>query len=421
MPFLRFLFGCVALGLVPFSVLTQQAEADTDGFGFQFDRGRKSCQIPFELAANLIIIPVHVNQSDTLRFVLDTGVSAIILTDKHLADSLQLKSYRTVRISGAGERGDISARLMVGNTLRIGPITGFQQNLLVIDDDLLGLSEYVGRKIHGIIGYDLFARFVVSINYWQKQLIIQEPSRYRYRPSKGTKIPITIEESKPYLSDVRVNSNGQWHTLKTIIDTGAGHSLALDLSQIEGLNLPATNVRTQLGRGLSGNINGYLGRVTEVQLGPYQLQNVLTSYPDVADSTDKLYSRTGRQGNIGSDLLRRFLVTFHYWDGYLVIKSQKHFLNEPFEHNMSGIDVVARGKDFDRFFVEKVLPNSPAAQAGLAIGDEILFINERNAKRLTLNNVYQIFQKKVGTIIKIIARKSDGSINESIFALKRLI
>ena len=76
-------------------------------FGYQLIKKRRITRIPFEFQANLIIVPVKINNSDTLRFILDTGVSSILLTDPSVAQKLGMKSVRKVKIAGAGEGDEI--------------------------------------------------------------------------------------------------------------------------------------------------------------------------------------------------------------------------------------------------------------------------------------------------------------------------
>ncbi len=57
---------------------------DKERYGFFIANNRAFTRIPFQLHSNLIIVPVQINQSDTLYFILDTGVSNTIITDPTL-------------------------------------------------------------------------------------------------------------------------------------------------------------------------------------------------------------------------------------------------------------------------------------------------------------------------------------------------
>jgi type II secretory pathway component GspD/PulD (secretin) len=71
--------------------------------GFLFDNPRdKSITIKFKSASNLIIIPVTINESDTLNFILDTGVKYPIITELPFVNKLNLNYLMPVKIQRTG-------------------------------------------------------------------------------------------------------------------------------------------------------------------------------------------------------------------------------------------------------------------------------------------------------------------------------
>jgi predicted aspartyl protease len=398
------------------------AQPDNEKFGFFLTNGAKLTRIPFELHSNLIIIPLKVNDSDTLRFILDTGVSSIIVTDPHVLKKQNLKATRRVKLTGAGEGQDVSASVAIGNTLRMGRMKATHQNIVIIDEDILRLSEYVGVPVHGIFGFELFNNFVVTIDFRNRELLLLLPSFYKYRPRKGDKFPIVIEDTKPYADMVALVENGQEMPIRVVIDTGAGHALLLDPSgsREQPVHLPEKVIRAQLGRGLSGVINGSLGRIKKIKLGKHELDDVLASFPDSLSFGVKIGSHTERQGNMGCELLRRFTVTFNYPERYMVLKPLKKRLHETFEHDMSGMELRAKGDNLRSYFIDRVLDDSPAGRAGLEEGDEILFINNNPAGELSISEIYKILQKGEGKEVNLLVRRR-GNVQFAKFNLKRMI
>ncbi|MDQ1086255.1 aspartyl protease family protein [Siphonobacter sp. SORGH_AS_1065] len=389
-------------------------------FGLHLQGRHKTTRIPFELHSNLIIVPMKVNDSDTLRFILDSGVSTILITDPKVPAVRHMKPVRRVHISGAGEGSDLSATVMVGNRIQMGYMKGFNQNIVVLDHDILQISEYVGIPVHGIFGYELFNQFVVTIDFSRKELILEEPSHYRYKAKKGDQFPITIEDAKPYLNAVALVDKKRTVPIKVVIDTGAGHALSLDVNSRNQIPLPNKVIRTQLGRGLNGIINGSLGRVEKIQIGHLELNNIIASFPDSLAYGMKLSKTIDRQGNIGCELLRRFKVTFNYPQRYIVLKPVRRRIREAFEHNMSGIDIVARGSHFDEFMIERVELNSPASLAGLQAGDQLISVDGEFCRSITMSDLYKIFQRGEGKEI-IMAIRRKGELLVTTLTLKRII
>lgn len=414
--YLKLAFLCC----LPFFLMAQKSQKKDDKFGFFLQGNSKFTRIPFQMHANLIIVPVHVNDSDTLHFILDTGVSSVIITNPGAVKNQKLRYTRRVQLTGAGEGNSLTASVAIGNTIGMGKMKATYQNIVVLEEDVLKLSEYVGIPIDGIFGYEVFNNFVVTIDFINRELLLVKPENYKYRSRQGDKYPIIIEDTKPYADVVALVEGGQELPIRVVIDTGAGHALLIDKSFDNKIQLPEKVIRAQLGRGLNGVINGSLGRIDKVRFGKYELENVLASFPDSLAFGVKFAARNERQGNIGCELLRRFRVTFNYTDRYMVLKPIKRRLKETFEHDMSGMELRAKGKDLKEYVVERIIEGSPAWDAGLEEGDEVLFINNRSSEDLIISEIYKILQKGEGKEITLLVRRK-GTIHFTKFQLKRMI
>ena len=391
------------------SPIRTKEKVSEEKFGFQFIKNRKITKIPFELQANLIIIPLKINNSDTLHFILDTGVSTILITDPLCLQKQQLKPIRQVKIAGAGAGEKLEASIVLNNTIQLGEVTGYHQNLVILQEDILKLSEFVGRPIHGIIGYELFDRFAVTIDFNLREITLQNPDSYKYKPSKGEKIAISIEDKKPYLNTLELIDSTTSVPIKVVLDTGAGHALSLDATANSKIKLPHKLISAQLGRGLSGIINGKLGRIKKLKIGKYTLQNLVASFPD--SSSYKIipnFSENPRQGNLGCEFLRRFKVTFNYRDQYIVLKASNKFLKEPFEHNMTGMELAAKGQNYNEYLIERIEANSPAESAGLQEGDKLLFVNNKSSHDISISELYKLFQKGEGKPLNFVVKRGSG-------------
>ncbi|MEJ2004144.1 MAG: retropepsin-like aspartic protease [Cyclobacteriaceae bacterium] len=132
--------------------------------GFKIEDDRKKIKIPFEIYNNLIVIPVVVNNQLPLRFVLDTGVRTTILTEKVYGQLLQLEYSKKYTIAGIGETPLIEAYVTSGVSLTLPGISGKGHAMLVLEEDYLELRNYLGTEVHGVLGYELFSRFIVGID-----------------------------------------------------------------------------------------------------------------------------------------------------------------------------------------------------------------------------------------------------------------
>jgi hypothetical protein len=361
---------------------------------------KKKVEIPFEVAHNLIIIPVVINKSDTLRFVLDTGVAYTILTSLEDNDSLAISNSRKVTIYGLGEGESIEAIHSYGNTIEIPGIVGFQQDVLIPLQDVFHLSYSLGTKVNGLIGYDIFHDFVVEINYPRKMLILHEPTGYKYKKSnKKSIIPLEIERRKPYLISSVENHQGEKVTVKLLMDSGASHALSLYKNTNSAITSPPTSIYSYLGTGLSGSIYGQIGRVPSFQLGKYELNAPVSHFPE-SQSIQVAVDVSDRNGSLGADVLRRFHVVIDYSRSQMQISPNEDF-REPFRFNLSGIEIGSPMPGLPVYEITQIRENSPAQIAGLMRGDQIVSLNGVNVSEFTMNEIVELFQSKAGKTLRI--------------------
>src|SRR6476620_1672756 len=301
----RFLL-CGFLYLISFDTLSQ-------ALGFSLADGKTKVQFPIEVYNNLVVVPVVLNGALPLKFILDTGVRTSILTQKAFTDILNLSYARKYTISGPGGEKLIDAYITNNVSLELPGVLGRGHAMLVLDQDYLELRNYMGTDVHGILGYELFSRFLVKIDYEKKILTLMAPERFKPRKSKYEVIPIRIEDTKPYLTTPVVLADGTQFTAKLLMDTGASHGLMLDPSTDSRIIVPDRRVSSIIGRGLGGKIMGKVGRINNLQLGKFKLPNTIANFPDPNSYFDSLkLGRTERNGSIGGEVLSRFTIVFNF-------------------------------------------------------------------------------------------------------------
>ena len=385
--------------------------------GFDIMNGKDKISIPFESYNNLIVVPVVLNHRMPLRFVLDTGVRTSILTDRTFTDILNISYSRKIPLVGADGDKQIIAYAANGISLKLPGVVGQGQALLVLEEDYLQLKNYLGTEVHGILGYELFSRFIVEIDYEGNTITLHEP--YSFKPrNKQRSLPLEILDTKPYIHTNLKLNNGATVAAKLMLDTGASHSLLLDLDSHKELALPENVLRANLGRGLGGDIDGHLGRIHSLEFGKYEFEEVISSWPDEGSFTDVL-RKTGRQGTIGGGILTRFTVTIDYFNGNLYYKRNRNFRNS-FEYNMSGITVKALGPKLNHYVISEIRKDSPAAKVDLQVGDEIIAINSHKTNFFSLGQVNNYFRTKEGNKVRLDVLRDDKKLTRK-FRLERVI
>jgi len=387
--------------------------------GFVLEEGRRKVQIPFELRNNLIIVPVVLNGMLPLKFVVDTGVQTGILTQKAFSDILNLQYSKKYIIAGPGGQGIVEAYITNNVSLDLPGIHGTGHALLVLNEDYLELRNYLGTDVHGILGYELFSRFIIEINYEKKVLVVSAPHRHKVKRSYH-RIPITIEDTKPYIRTDVTLSNGVTINAKLMMDSGASHGLLLEPQSDPMITVPEQSVKSLIGRGIGGEIMGRVGRLKSMKLGDYLLKGPIANFPDPNSYMDSLkIGRTARNGTIGGEVLSRFNIVFNFSREEIFIRKNSSF-KKKFYYNLSGLIVKAIGSDLNTFAVTDVRELSSAERAGVQAGDLILSINGISSNTLDLNQVLGLISTKPGKRINLqINRK--GEILKRTFRLEDAI
>ncbi|WP_207533688.1 aspartyl protease family protein [Desertivirga arenae] len=385
---------------------------------FKLEKLSNTEAFEFRFIKNLIIIPLLINNKGPFNFVLDTGVGVFLITDPGLVDSLQLpKSLRKIKVVGFGEGKELEAAVTGNLDVAVNAVITGNLPAAILKEDAFDLSSYTGIPIHGLIGYEFFNSFTVRLNYMDKIIKVYRPEA-RYFLRRAEAIPITIEAGKPYINaEVALNKTLSW--VKLIIDTGAGHPLWLESIAGKRVEVPQKNIRANLGVGLSGTIDGSMGRLSLLKLGKFELKEVVAAFPDYEDVGSKVFAE--RNGNMGNAVLKKFEVIFDYQRSLLFLRPNYDF-KKPFEHDMSGIELIYHSPDYSRLFIGRVEPGSAADLIGLEVNDEIVDINFRRAKDWNIDEIYQLFRSRPdkGILLTIIP-KGEKKTQVVVLTLKRRI
>ena len=369
---------------------------------FRFSGNQKKVTIPYKFYRNLIIIPVMLNGKGPFNFVLDTGVGVFTITDPAIKDLLKLKLGKEIIIKGLGELDGVKAAMVGGISVSMHGIESLPMTAVIFHEDPFLLSTYLGIKVTGIVGYEFFSSFVVKINYIEKVLSIYDVAHF----SPGKKyqaLPIEIRSNKPFIKGSCLLESMEEIPLDLLIDTGAGFPLSLQRFSDSRLVVPEKRLETTLGLGLNGIVHGNLARTNSLTIGNYTFNQVVTSFPDFDNWGSKSES-SKRNGSIGNFLLKRFNIIFDYNGSKMYIKPNSR-INDSFDYDRVGIEVVGGGANYNRFIIFQVKPNSPAAEADIKPDDELVEINFQPVKNMELGNIDKILSdpKTKNIMLKVIS------------------
>ena len=422
--------------------------------GFHFDTSKNKITLPFEFINNLIIIPIEVN-GVSLNFLLDTGVEETILFSIDETDEISFSQIEKVRIRGFGSNDAFDAYKSVNNKLSIKKFTDLNHTIYLVLDQNINISSQVGIPVNGIIGRHFFKNNLVKINYQSKKITIYNKGNKELEKIAKTYKKNTLEfiQGKPYLLATTFFENSENPlSTKLLIDTGNTDALWYFKENNKQIVIPKVNFDDFLGRGFSGEVYGKRGRIPSMYIGDFKFDKPLVAFPDTI-ATSKIDEIEGRLGSIGSEIMRRFTVVMDYKSNAVYLKKNNSF-NEPFNFNMSGLEIQHQGLQwikesyeenptisnnlFDEngnkiagnlkykfelkpiYIVANVRKKSPADLAGLKKEDVVIKINHLSGYYYTLQKINELLKSEEGKTIEFeIDRK--GKIMTFKFELKILL
>jgi hypothetical protein len=396
------------------------SESNAQVLGFSLPEGKTKVQFPIEVYNNLVVMPIILNGQLPLKFILDTGVRTAILTEKAYSDILNLPYSRKYSIAGPGGEKVVDAYVTNNVSIDMPGVQGRGHAMLVLDKDYLELRNYLGTDVHGILGYELFSRFIVKIDYEKKLLTLMQPDRFK--PNKRhTWLPITVEDTKPYVVVGLQMNDSTSLAAKLLVDSGASHGIFLETSSNPKITIPEKHVESVIGRGLGGEITGQIGRIKSLEIGKYTVPGVIANFPnpDTYMDTLKASRMVFRNGSLGGEMLSRFTVILNF-PGERIYLKKNSSLKKEFFFNLSGLTIRARGARLKNYEISDVRGNSQAEKVGVMKGDRILSINGLITSDMDLNLINGILNSKPGKKI-VLQIQRDGVKMKKEFRLENII
>lgn len=351
---------------------------------------RPVASVPFELSGSYVVVNARINGSEPLSFIFDTGVRSTILTTLDATAQLSLTTGRNVPVIGLGTGLELMGLISENNSLSLGKIRFDNRVVMVLEEDVLQLSEMNGRKINGLLGVDILQGYVVEVNYSRRKLLFYDTASYQ-RPPKYHTREMIVENNKLYLPMTLFDSSMKIRRIKMFIDTGALlNAWFLTATKNTG-EIKGPKVYARIGAGFSGDVNGYLTHIPRICIDEFCFERPIVAFPDSA-VVSEVIRRSDRDGTIGSELLSRFNLVFDLQRKQVHFTPNSYF-KAPFVYNIAGIEIIQSQPPLPGFEVTAVWRDSPAERAGVKAGDKLIGINNEVVFALTLSNIRGIFQK----------------------------
>jgi aspartyl protease len=261
-----------------------------------FEPTKLSVTIPFERTRNGVFVRLRVNEKqEQLWFVLDSGAGHTLISEAaakrlliHPGEKTTIREPRSGLITVTESK---SASIAL-DTVNIDKVDLHTANL----NDL---APAWGRKVDGVLGYDLLCRSVVTIDYDSSRLTITQPAVYRYE-GMGEALPLSIRNGWAFVEGT-IKVTGRPPVIDNfLIDSGSQD--AVNHPIIRDSKGPLRTVKA-----------GVLGSNEWFRLGRFTVGSTQSACCAPTEETSR---------QIGAEVLSRFRVTFDYPHKRLILEQR---------------------------------------------------------------------------------------------------
>ncbi|MBD5215466.1 MAG: hypothetical protein HDS78_02950 [Bacteroidales bacterium] len=266
-------------------------------------------EIPFAIAGDSrIYITAFVNGSDSLRFLVDTGASSIVLNTN--SPKLEGLIHNGESADNLGTSGENTVTYSNDNSVRVGSI----------QYDKAGCAHipYPPEYWDGVFGLNGLAAFNIEINYDDLKIYCYPKGTLTVEDSYVS-LPFIYKYDVPFIQ-LPIKLNGSLYNLLLEVDTGSDRIIDLNTPFVNKNNLLETQKPFAISRiASSDGGNGELKNVffDEVVVGPYILPKVAGAFSTLSDG---MQSKEDIDGMIGNNFLKRFNMLIDFSSNVLYLQ-----------------------------------------------------------------------------------------------------
>jgi hypothetical protein len=355
--------------------------------GAAIEGGAASATLPFRLLNDHIYVAAFVDGKGPYTFIVDTG--GHLALSPRLAGELGAAAQGKAPASGAGEKIASTAFAPV-DRITLGPVSLSHQTAFVTD---VYDTAVEGIPVDGMLGFEFFRRFVVRIDYGRRTLTVFDPARFSPADA-GDPTPFVFDD---HLPDVAGTIDGV--PARFDIDTGSRAELDVTSPFVRRNDLHAKYpgaIEAVTGWGVGGPVTSTNVRLPSLTLGAVRIDGPVA---ELSDAEHGSFSDANYDGNIGSALLKRFVVTFDYAHQRLYLRPASPPVADVGTFDRAGLWFNASPSGY---LVTAVDRGGPAEAAGLVSGDVITAIDGKPARMADLSEARQTLRTlPAGTEVKM--------------------
>ncbi|MGC9992190.1 MAG: aspartyl protease family protein [Candidatus Cybelea sp.] len=302
-----------------------------------------------------IVVPVTLDGKQA-SLIFDSGGSNFLLPAA--AQRLGLHASGGIATGGAGTAEQMTAFAAV-STVDFGGARLLNQNFVITPLAYPFLHPRMNVEPEGLIGFEYLANFRIIVRYADRRVDVapfDEPAL-----AGGVTLPFKSDGRHAYVLATIDGVPGYY-----LLDTGNAGGIILNLPFVQENHLfPNPGLTYASPGGVGGGFSQIATAAKSFTFAGRTFIDVPVAIPQVKAG---FFATRGVAGNLGSAFLSHFTVVFDYKAQTVTFIANRN-VAMPFRSDRIGLSLSQ--SDASAFEVRLVVPDSPAASAGIAAGDRI--------------------------------------------------
>jgi len=328
------------------------------------------------------LVEARINGTPAVLLI-DTGAESSLL-DQEFAQRLGLRPVEVANIQRPDSAGQTELVLVTDLDIQ----SAHSSSIKMMTDDLAASSNALGVHIDGVLGNDILRNFAVILDYSAGSVTFGPISAIHH----GSPIRLHRIGNRYF---VHLSSDGV--PLTFLLDTGTNFS-ALSSSGWSRMNHNKKAWPTIDGVRSSGtSAASRLVCIDQMNIGHASYENLpMRIQPPTSAG---IFANPDVSGLLGSDFLRRFVVSLDLANDHLYLSPDPNFKADQDRFSTIGIQFAKNPSGF--FTVMAVWSPTPASEANFNIGDQIFSVNGISTTEMTLEDLSSQLHGEPGREIQV--------------------
>ena len=257
-----------------------------------------------EAAGGLVILTGRVNDAADVEFILDTGAPVTVLIDDRQTAALGLDTSKASPLGNPNDPATPIGVIQGGFKVSFGNVSLTDLTAVVIPGKSIPCRErFEAVNFGGIIGADLFRRFVVEVDPSARRVRFHEPKDWR-PPDGASVIPLAFDGGHVFVDAKVVLATGSAVTTRLNLDTGMNKPLVLVAGGSSAIPMPAAG-EVRKACYVNGMREELRGPPVDLQMGAGTIRVASPTY--TARENTVAMQRNGALGNAAFGGRRMFI------------------------------------------------------------------------------------------------------------------